>query len=163
MSKYIAPLLALLLWQPIESARADYSVSIVHYRCRSDQNRLEIWHQMLDNEPGSFFDKPNAGAYDPNTLGERDKESTEHRPSRRSPIRKTCHIGGRLIRTEIHFAGVCQDGVLAKIILYSNDHKLYETNEFGTTCSGGLTVGPEIVDKLIVTPRRVDVQSRFWY
>ena len=156
-----------------DSAYADYSVSIVHYKCSPEEHKVEIWHEGLVNEEGTLFDKPLEGAYDPNTLVERNKDFyRESRPSKKSPITKICKFGhyneykvytAYEIKVEIHLAGLCQDGALVSVTVYSNNKTIYKTPTFGGSCSTPADVGPETVEKITITPRNVELKSRFWY
>lgn len=151
------------------NANADYSVSIVHYKCNPEEQKVEVWHEALENQPGKFFDKPLEGAYDPNELVDRNEEFYRaSRPSKKSPITKICKIGNNYlkeIRVEIHLAGLCQDGALASVTIYSDNKKIYKTPIFGGECSSTTSsgVGSETIDKIVVTPEHVNLESSFWY
>ena len=164
MHKYQLTALAIYLGFFSLPVAADYSVDIVHYSCNQEEKKVTVWYEQLTNTEGTFYDKPFEGAYNPSDLVEWNQEFYRmSRASKKSPIKKTCQIGEHKILVEIHFAGVCQDGALASITIYSENKKLYETKGFGTSCSSGETVGPELVDRITVTPGHVDVQSGFWF
>ena len=152
----------LVLVAPI--AQADYSVDIVHYLCKPKEQKLEVWYEQLMNQQGTYFDGENEGAYDPSKLVDWNSENyRQSTPSKDSPVVKTCMLGKYEIRLEIHPGSICQDGALPKIKVFSKKNKLYESKAFGTTCSGAASVGPEVDQKITVTPRRVEIQSGLWF
>lgn len=145
-------------------AQSDYSVDVVHYACRPETQRMEIWYEQLVNEKGDFFDRELEGAYNPSELIQWNEANyRQSKPSEKSPIKKICKVGEHNIRLEIHPGAICQDGALPKIKIFSKENMLYESKAFGTSCSSAAGVGPEVVRKIVVTPGQVEIESGFWF